>query len=216
MVVACEECAKQFLKNALGWWKKLKSSTQILPNQPYQINHLYNYSWSENIKNIPNLFHCTVPNIQKTQSWQCDTLDSDITKNIISCLMTYLDYDKLWLNHKIYLDRPTNYCLITHGQGYIRSCSLKSMFSEKRKKNIAYVRGLGVKTSHMFRKEWWRIKNGIKALGWADMGGGKCSFLLLTQTVDKRQLNAACLQYWSCLPDRQSRTTAPVFIKQPV
>lgn len=34
--------------------------------------------------------------------------------------------------------------------------------------------------------------------------------------VDKRQLNAACLQYRSCLPDRQSRTTAPVFIKQPV
>lgn len=33
---------------------------------------------------------------------------------------------------------------------------------------------------------------------------------------DKRQLNAACLQYRSCLPDRQSRTTAPVFIKQPV
>lgn len=35
-------------------------------------------------------------------------------------------------------------------------------------------------------------------------------------SVDKRQLNAACLQYRSCLPDRQSRTTAPVFIKQPV
>lgn len=35
-------------------------------------------------------------------------------------------------------------------------------------------------------------------------------------SVDKRQLNAACLQYRSCLPDRQSRTTAPVLIKQTV
>lgn len=46
----------------------------------------------------------------------------------------------------------------------------------------------------------------VQAPSWADMSG--CGMFLSppSHSVDKRQLNAACLQYWSCLPDRQSRT----------